>query len=171
MVGAGTVRADDPRLTCRLAGRPSPVRVVVAGRRVLPARARVLHDEAAPTWVFAARGGGAARRSSRAGPVVHMVEGRGGRPALTAVLRTLGQLGISRVLLEGGGELAASALRARIVDEVALFLAPILLGGDGAPAVGPLATRVLARAVRLADLRVERVGRDLLVRGIVQYPR
>lgn len=171
MVGAGTVRTDDPRLTCRLAGRPRPVRVVVAGRQPLPARARVLHDGAAPTWVFAARSGVAVRRRVRAGAAVHLVDGRGGRPALAAVFRTLGELGISRVLLEGGGELAASALRAKVVDEVALFVAPILLGGDGAPAVGALGTAALGRAVRVDDLRVERVGRDLLVRGTVKYPR
>jgi diaminohydroxyphosphoribosylaminopyrimidine deaminase/5-amino-6-(5-phosphoribosylamino)uracil reductase len=85
------------------------------------------------------------------------------------VARALGARGVTRLLIEGGGEVAAAALRARVVDEVVLFIAPVFVGADGVPALGPLALRSLARTARLADVHVEPVGVDLLVRGTVRY--
>jgi len=73
--------------------------------------------------------------------------------------------------LEGGGTVAAEALRARAVDRVVLFLAPALLGGDGVPAIGQLGVRRVARAVRVEDVAVGRVGDDLVLEGRIRYVR
>jgi diaminohydroxyphosphoribosylaminopyrimidine deaminase/5-amino-6-(5-phosphoribosylamino)uracil reductase len=70
------------------------------------------------------------------------------------------------VLIEGGAELAAAALRDRVVDEILCFLAPTLIGGDGRPMLASLRVRELSRAVALADVRVQRVGPDLLLRAL-----
>jgi diaminohydroxyphosphoribosylaminopyrimidine deaminase/5-amino-6-(5-phosphoribosylamino)uracil reductase len=174
LVGAGTIRTDDPQLTCRLRGGRHPIRVVLTGKRVmLPCGAHVLRDDTAPTWVVVPRdaSGAAVARLRRRGIEVIEVGGRAGRVAFGAAARALGARGVTRLLVEGGGAVAAAALRARAVDEMAIFVAPVVIGGDGVAAVGPLGVRTLARAVRLRRVRIERIGRDLLVRGHVHYPR
>lgn len=174
LVGAGTIRADDPQLTCRLRGGRYPIRVVLAGKRVaLPRGARVLRDGRAPTWVLVPRGAtrAAVAELRRRGIVVIEVAGRAGHVAFGAASRALGARGVTRLLVEGGGAVAAAALQARAVDEIAIFLAPMLIGADGVAAVGRLAVRTLDRVVRLRRVRIERIGPDLLVRGHVDYPR
>ena len=80
---------------------------------------------------------------------------------LRAGLRLLGREGLSEILVEGGGELAAGLLRARLVDEVHWFAAPRLLGGDARAALGALGVGRLASSPQLSELRVRRVGRDV----------
>jgi diaminohydroxyphosphoribosylaminopyrimidine deaminase/5-amino-6-(5-phosphoribosylamino)uracil reductase len=174
LVGAATVRADDPRLTCRVPGAARPVRVVVAGKRVgLPARARILRDGAAPTWIVVPRGAAraAVRRLRRPGVEVIEVAGASGGVAFAALGRTLGARGITRMLIEGGGAVAAAALRAGLVDEVAVFVAPLVIGSEGVPAIGRLGLGSLAGAIRLGALRVERLGHDLALYAEVHRRR
>jgi diaminohydroxyphosphoribosylaminopyrimidine deaminase/5-amino-6-(5-phosphoribosylamino)uracil reductase len=172
MVGAGTVIADDPALTCRVRGGRDPLRIVVDGRLRVPPGARVVRQRSpAPTLIATTAGARAARRRAlaRAGAEVVAFPGRRGRLRLGGLLRALAARGVVSVLIEGGGELAAAALRERAVDRVLLVLAPVLLGGDARSALGPLAVRRLARAPRLAGGRRSRLGRDLLWEGAVQY--
>jgi diaminohydroxyphosphoribosylaminopyrimidine deaminase/5-amino-6-(5-phosphoribosylamino)uracil reductase len=174
LVGAGTVRADDPRLTCRLPGGHDPVRVVLAGRRLaLPPRARLLARRGPPTWVVAPAGAPAARVAALRGRGVEvlLLGGRNGRVPLRAVVHALGERGITSLLVEGGGTVAAAALRARVVDRLVLFVAPALLGGDAVAAVAPLGLRRVADAVRVDRLSVGRVGSDLVLEGRVRYAR
>ena len=171
LVGAGTVRADDPRLTCRLPGGHHPVRIVLAGGALrLPARARVLERGGPPTWVVAPRGAPAGRAAAlrRRGVEVLLVPGRQGRVPFASLVRLLGARGLTSLLIEGGGTVAAEALRARVVDRLVLFVAPALLGGDAVAAVGPLALRRVRDAVRVAGLAVARVGPDLVLEGRVR---
>jgi len=168
LVGAGTVRADDPRLTCRLPGGHDPVRIVLAGPALrLPARARVLARGGPPTWVVAPRGAPAARVAAlrRRGVEVLLVPGRRGRVPFAALVRLLGARGLTSLLVEGGGTVAAEALRARAVDRLVLFVAPAILGGDAVAAVGPLGRVRVRDAVRVADLAVAHIGPDLVLEG------
>jgi len=133
LVGAGTVRADDPRLTCRLPGGRDPLRIVVAGRRLaLPRRARVLAGGGPTTWVVAPAGASAARVAAlrRRGVEVLLLGRRRGRVPFGLLARALGDRGLTSVLIEGGGTVAAEALRARVVDRVVLFMAPVLLAAQ-----------------------------------------
>lgn len=168
MVGAGTVLADDPQLTCRLRGGRDPLRVIVDGRLRIPLTARVLTKEAAPaTLVATVTTEGRKLAALRArGATVLALPGRDGRLSLRRLLRELGARGISSVLLEGGGTLAAEALRARVVDRLLLFLAPTLIGGDGRPMLASLGVRTLAAAPRLRVTDVQAVGRDWLVQAV-----
>jgi diaminohydroxyphosphoribosylaminopyrimidine deaminase / 5-amino-6-(5-phosphoribosylamino)uracil reductase len=172
MVGAGTVLADDPALTCRLPRGRDPLRVVVDGRLRISPRARILTQRStAATLVATSRAAPVSRRRAleRAGAEVLVVPGRGTRIDLGALLDRLGARGIASVLLEGGGELAAAALRAKVVDELLLVSTPQLLGGDGRPMLGALGVRRLARAPRLVDRSVRRIGNDLVRRSAVHY--
>jgi len=171
LVGAGTVRADDPRLTCRLPGGRHPVRIVLAGRALdLPARARVLARGGPPTWVIAPRGARPARVAAlrRRGVEVLLVPGRRGRLPFAALARLLGARGLTSLLIEGGATVAAEALRARVVDRLVLFVAPALLGGDAVAAVGPLGLGRVRDALRVTDLALGRVGSDIVLEGRVR---
>jgi diaminohydroxyphosphoribosylaminopyrimidine deaminase/5-amino-6-(5-phosphoribosylamino)uracil reductase len=174
LVGAGTVRSDDPQLTCRIEGGRDPVRVVVVGRRLdLPARARLLAPGGPPTWVVAPPNAAPKRVAwlRRRGIEVVLVPGRNGRSSFAAIARALGARGLTTLLIEGGGQIAAEALRARIVDRVVLFVAPTMLGGDGVPAIAALGARRVAAAVGLDGVAVGRIGPDLVIEGRVRYPR
>jgi diaminohydroxyphosphoribosylaminopyrimidine deaminase/5-amino-6-(5-phosphoribosylamino)uracil reductase len=171
LVGAGTVRADDPRLTCRLPGGHDPIRIVLAGRRLaLPPRAHVLEVGGPPTWIVAPRGAPAKRVAAlrRSGVEVILVPARAGHVPFAALARMLAERGITSLLIEGGATVAAEALAAKVVDRVVFFMAPAILGGDAVPAVGPLGTRRVADAIRLDVLAVGRSGADLVIEGRVR---
>ena len=142
LVGAGTVRADDPRLTVRLAKRRlprQPLRVVLAGRRSLPADAKVF-DPAAPTLT---------------------IDDPRGRVAPRRALRLLAARGVQSVLVEGGAAIAGACIAAGLVDRLALFVAPRLIGGGIPLATG--ADLAISRALRLGPISVQSVGPDLLL--------
>ncbi len=172
LVGAGTASADDPLLTARRRGRVvhRPVRIVAdAGLRV-PARARLFRGAAGSCWVLCARSAPASRRREleRRGAVLLPTPQRRGRLDLRWAREELARRGLTQVLVEGGGALAAALLREDLVDELHWFVAPRLLGGDARPAVGDLGLRRLAESRPLAGLRVRRLGPDLYLRALVQ---
>lgn len=164
LVGVGTVRADDPTLDCRLPRGRDPIRVIADSRLRTPPGARVLRAGEAPVWIATTPDPPPrrARKLEAAGAAIVSVAARDGRVSPRALLRALARRGITSVLLEGGGHLAASFLRARLVDEICLFQAPLLIGGDGIPMIEELGFESLGRAIRLADARVSRVGDDQL---------
>ena len=173
LVGAGTVRADDPALTTRLEapvvpGREprNPTRVVVCGRLRLPSEAKLFEVSAAPTLVLTTDPEPAlADELARRGVEIVRLPGAQGRVDPEAVVVELGRRGFTSVLVEGGGEIHASFLEAGVVDELRLFLSPKIVGGDGVPVFGPLGTESMQRAWRLEALTIERVGEDWLLRG------
>ncbi|HSG08482.1 MAG TPA: bifunctional diaminohydroxyphosphoribosylaminopyrimidine deaminase/5-amino-6-(5-phosphoribosylamino)uracil reductase RibD [Longimicrobiales bacterium] len=138
MVGAGTVRTDDPLLTVRLAppGRVPPRRIVLDPDAALSNDAALLRDVGeAPLHVFtrADVGEEVLERLEDAGAHVHPVDGVGGRLALDTVLQVCAGLGIGAILCEGGSRLAASLLTARLASRLYLFIAPFTLGPSGVP--------------------------------------
>ena len=168
MIGSNTVLSDDPLLTCRLPGLDdwSPVRVVVDSRLRVPLTARVVAEaRRVPTWFITLRHGDAARREAFRSCGVELIE----VPAtpdhtvdMAAAFQELGRRGLTRVLVEGGATLAAVLLRAVLVDRLAWFHAPSLIGGDGIPAVAPLGITNLEDAPRFERLSLEPVGDDVL---------
>ncbi|MET0152688.1 MAG: bifunctional diaminohydroxyphosphoribosylaminopyrimidine deaminase/5-amino-6-(5-phosphoribosylamino)uracil reductase RibD [Candidatus Binatia bacterium] len=165
VVGSETVRIDDPELTCRLRGGRHPLRVILDGRLRCPHSARVFTRDPERTRLYTLADDGAkAERLRRRGVTVR--RGGGDRAgSLRHVLRDLARDGIKSLLIEGGGVLAAHALRAGLVDRLAVFLAPKILGGDGRPVVAPMHIRRMADALSIVDVRLERLGADLLVQG------
>jgi diaminohydroxyphosphoribosylaminopyrimidine deaminase/5-amino-6-(5-phosphoribosylamino)uracil reductase len=167
LVGSGTALADDPALTARHGDRivHAPVRVLVDSRLRVPATAQLYREERGESWVLCAHGAGTARarRALEARGARLLEVGRRGERGLDlrAALRRLAAEGLTHVLLEGGGELAAAFLRAKLIDEVHWMIAPKLLGGDARPALGPLALRRLADSAILSDVRVRRLGEDI----------
>jgi diaminohydroxyphosphoribosylaminopyrimidine deaminase/5-amino-6-(5-phosphoribosylamino)uracil reductase len=174
MIGSGTALADDPSLTCRLAGleERSPVRIVLDGRLRLPATSRLAATAASvPTWLITRRPAGPPERArTLTGQGVELIEAsaaRGEGLDLEEVLAALAARGISRLLVEGGARLAASLLRRRLVDRLAWFQAPMILGGDGLAAIAELGIDSLAAAARFARERGEALAPDTLEAYIV----
>jgi diaminohydroxyphosphoribosylaminopyrimidine deaminase/5-amino-6-(5-phosphoribosylamino)uracil reductase len=155
LVGVETVLADDPELTARLPGRrvDQPLRVVLDSRLRTPATARVATGDSLILTTAEPRPLGQAR--------VEQVEALDGRPAPHAVLRAIRRAGEASVLIEGGGQVAASFLRAGLVDRIEWFRAPILLGDEGRPCVAALALAKLANAPTFRRLSADPVGDDL----------
>lgn len=167
MVGAGTARADDPMLDVRGLGpdMAQPVRVVADGSLGLPPRSRLARSAGKPPlWIVHRPDAPAETRAAleRAGARLLEVPAQGGMLDLPAAMGALARAGLSRVLCEGGGRLAAGLVSAGLVDEIALFGAGRLIGADGRPVMGPLGLAHLAEAPHYALARVERVGGDVL---------
>lgn len=169
MVGSGTVLADNPSLTARPGGVEAarqPVRIVLDARGRVDPSAAVFHgpghaivatsDEAPPAWK---------REIAATGAHVIDCERTAIGIELDQLLPALARRGIVSVWVEGGGTLLGSLFDAGHVDEVWAFLAPVIIGGGGLPAVGGEGPARLADAWRLRGEVVESIGRDILVRG------
>lgn len=171
MVGVGTVLADDPELNARNGKRITyPTRVIVDSQGRTPATARVLLQPAGETVVAVtdAAPAGRVRKLEEAGARILPVEERGSLVSLPHLMQKLGEIGITSVLIEGGGSIAASALAAGIVDKVIVFVAPKIVGGESArtPVEGP-GVETMDDALQLERLTVRNVGCDLLIEA---YP-
>ncbi|HEY3355231.1 MAG TPA: bifunctional diaminohydroxyphosphoribosylaminopyrimidine deaminase/5-amino-6-(5-phosphoribosylamino)uracil reductase RibD [Polyangia bacterium] len=173
LVGARTVRLDDPLLTTRLPGDRGrdPLRIVLDGRLSMPPRARLLASGSLAGTIVACTAGAPAsrrRRLERAGAEVWELPGEGGRVDLEALLTALLRREVLSVLVEGGGETAAGFLEAGLIDKVIAFVAPKLLRGRGAvPMLGGRGAQRMADAVVLDDVDYRRVGQEIMITGYV----
>jgi diaminohydroxyphosphoribosylaminopyrimidine deaminase/5-amino-6-(5-phosphoribosylamino)uracil reductase len=163
LVGVETALADDPELTVRVAGYNGrqPARVVLDSRQRLGSERRVvLTAREIPTYVVATTP--PEPRLTEAGVKVLTVRAVGeDRPELKTVVEALEKEGLSRIFVEGGGQVAASFIRCGLVDALEWFRAPIVIGGEGRPALGALAIAALARAPHFRRVEVRELGPDL----------
>jgi len=174
MVGVGTVLADDPSLTVRLAGRrrKEPVRIIVDTHLRIPARANVMRNGASLTLIAVGSKVPAGRRRAleREGVGILVCPERNGRVDLAALMKRLGERSITSLLLEGGATLMGSMIRERLVDKFYIFKAPkVLGGGDGIPMVSGPGAETMERCIRLGNLVVRRFGQDVLFMGYPDY--
>ncbi len=171
LVGAETVATDDPQLTCRISGGRNPWRIVLDGRLRIPLSARLLrHTDVEKTIVVT--GDKAPARKVRAlkaaGVRVWQFSLRGGEIHWPSLLRRLAESEIASLLIEGGANVAASALKARVVDKILFFYAPKILGGDGRVMIDNLHIRRVSQARVVKRLRAHPCDGDLMVSGYLQ---
>ena len=175
LVGAETVRVDDPQLTCRVRGGRDPLRVILDGRLTISPAARVCTQRStAPTLVVttAESGQGEKRRLlEQQGVEILCLPGDHGRVSLRPLLEALGRRGVKHVLIEGGGQVAAAALAEGVVDKVLFFYGPLLLGSESRPMIGPLGIDRVAAGLKLHTIELGRVGDDVLVTAYVGEKR
>ena len=182
LVGADTVIADNPSLTVRLpesivpaesVRHPRPVILDRTGR--VPLNSTLLDETHSPrTLVITTRQMDNDHRkalTARGFDVVNVPANTDGQGTLPlAVLETLAQQGIQSVLIEGGATVQGTFRDAGLIDEVWCFIAPTLIGGKAAPsAFGALGSSTLDEATLLTDVEVETIGKDVLVRAIVNH--
>jgi diaminohydroxyphosphoribosylaminopyrimidine deaminase / 5-amino-6-(5-phosphoribosylamino)uracil reductase len=167
MVGAGTLLTDNPRLTCRLKGGRDPVRVVVDAALRTPAQARVYRQRSsAPTILVTIpeNVAGAQQRYNAHKVEIIAVRAAPGGVDIRSLMRELAERGWCKVLLEGGAHLAGAALRAKVVDRVAFFVAPMIIGA-GIPAIEGLELHRVSNAIALVNFRATSIGKDWLLEG------
>lgn len=175
MVGVGTVLADDPSLTVRLKGwgGRNPLRVVVDTHLRIDPSASVLKGcERAPTLIVSGESVSAERRSmlEKPGIATMVCPETNGKVDLAVMLRRLGEMSVTSVLLEGGSTLMGAMIREKRIDKFYLFHAPkILGGGDGIPMASGPGTTKIDQCVRLKHVHSRWFGEDLLIEGYPEY--
>ena len=167
LVGVGTVAADNPQLTCRIPGfRATPVvRIVVDSHLRTRLTAHLVSSATTdPTWIIHRGGVPSDRREAFSGAGVRLLPVGGGERGvdLAAGLAALGAAGLTRVLVEGGAQIAAGLLRDGLVDRVAWFHAPCIMGGDGWPAAQAFGVTTLPAMPRFVRTNSTPVGDDMM---------
>ncbi|MDQ2101244.1 bifunctional diaminohydroxyphosphoribosylaminopyrimidine deaminase/5-amino-6-(5-phosphoribosylamino)uracil reductase RibD [Azospirillum isscasi] len=167
MIGIRTALADDPELTCRLPGlgHRSPVRIVVDSRLRLPLTGKLAASaRSVPTWVIAREDADPGRLAVFQDCGIDVIRVRAdsaGLPDLAEASVALTRRGLTRVLVEGGATLAASLLRADLVDRLEWFRAASVMGGDGLPAVHAFGVDGLERMALFRRTELRLAGDDL----------
>ena len=181
MVGVGTVLADDPLLTVRLppeeageGGPHHPLRVIVDSRARTPATAAMLRPDTPGHTLIACTADAPADRIATlaaAGAEILVVPFGAGGVDLEALLQALGERGLNRVLVEGGSRLLGQLFDLGLVDQVVAFIAPVIVGGCGAPGpVGGTGVATVDQAWRLQGVEWCQVGPDVIVTGRLRIP-
>ena len=161
LVGRGTVEADDPELSVRHVTGADPVKIVLDSTLSIQTTAKVFEGETLVVVGKEGIGVDARTRVKGAGAEVWLVPaGQDGRLCLKDVLARAGSEDLTHVLIEGGSQVAASALRNGLVNRVAVFVAPRLLG-DGLSAIGDMGIRLIEDAIALEDPKVQMIGEDV----------
>lgn len=173
LIGINTALIDDPSLTTRLPALESgrdPVRIVLDTHLRLPPRAKLLTQQSqAPTWIFCHTDAPIAAEEAltSAGALIYRVgAGEEGRLDCREVMTRLGRNGITSVLVEGGGGIHASLLRAGLVDEVYLFVGPLFIGTQGTSLIAGDFLRPPHQFPRLYSIEVQQLGEDVLIHGL-----
>jgi diaminohydroxyphosphoribosylaminopyrimidine deaminase/5-amino-6-(5-phosphoribosylamino)uracil reductase len=165
LVGVNTALADDPDLTCRIAGLEahSPLRVVLDTRLRLSERSKLATTAArTPTLVFTVAAQGGAGLAAAGVEIVRVAPDARGRPDLGATLTELSKRNITRLLVEGGATVHAAFLDRGLADRLEIFTAPMTLGSAGHSAIDALAAVTLAEAPKFTRVDMRRLGADLL---------
>jgi len=166
LVGAGTVAADDPELTCRLPGLGaySPVRIVLDSKAGLAETSKLAKTaRQVPVWLLCTSAAEVGRREVLRKTGVEIIEvaaAGDGRVDVAAAAQALGQRGLTRVLVEGGGQIAAAFLKAGLIDRITSYRAGVVLGADGRSAVGELGFNRLDFAPRFRLVSARRLQGD-----------
>ena len=172
LAGVGTVCADNPRLTVRHVAGRDPLRVVVDSALRTPLTAAVLAGGAAAGTLLAVTERAAPDRRAAAqalgATVLALPSSADGRVDLAALLAALWRRGVGALMVEGGAAIITSLLRGRLVDRMAVCVAPRVMGA-GIEAVGDLGIRRLAEMPALVDVQLHQFGADVVFDGRVAY--
>lgn len=163
LAGIETVLADDPELTVRLPGYegPQPARVVLDSGQRLPLDGKLVGGAGRIRTLAVSVQAPRPDLTARGVTVLQVPAGPDGRPNPKATLQALAEAGLRRVLIEGGGQVAASFLSLGLVDRIEWFRAPILLGAEGRPCMGALGLQRLAQAPSFRRVEAAPCGADL----------
>jgi diaminohydroxyphosphoribosylaminopyrimidine deaminase/5-amino-6-(5-phosphoribosylamino)uracil reductase len=165
----GTVKVDDPQLTARIKDGKNPLRIVIDPHLEIPLTAKILLTPPQTIIVTKTKNSTSKYLDKSVIKIIYFKE----KLDLNWLMKKLGEMDITSVLIEGGSSLNAHALEDGIVDKVIFFIAPKIIGGkESFPAVGGKTYRRLEDAYRIRDLRVRKIGEDLFVEGYIHktYP-
>jgi len=159
LVGANTVRKDNPQLTTRLVKGENPVRIILLSRGRLNPKARIFSDAAAQTFVVTSSG----RKLDKGFSIIPVAKNRSSLD-LKQLLKKLGKMEITSMLVEGGAETITSFLNQKLVDRIEVCVAPIVIG-DGINAIGNLGIGKINKAIKLKKVSYSKFGPDIIIKG------
>ncbi|MGN0106408.1 MAG: bifunctional diaminohydroxyphosphoribosylaminopyrimidine deaminase/5-amino-6-(5-phosphoribosylamino)uracil reductase RibD [Hominilimicola sp.] len=165
LVGVNTVIADDPMLNCRAENPSNPIRIVCDSHLRIPLTSKIVQTARdIPTYI-ACIGGNTEKITALENVGAHIIktQSKDGHTDLAELMKKLGEMQIDSVLIEGGGEIHASALKSGIVNKVQLYIAPKIIGGDGKNAVASLGITLMRDAVQLKNPQISRFDSDILI--------
>ncbi|MFC1965125.1 bifunctional diaminohydroxyphosphoribosylaminopyrimidine deaminase/5-amino-6-(5-phosphoribosylamino)uracil reductase RibD [Chloroflexota bacterium] len=166
MVGIGTILADDPQLTVRLVKGRNPSRIILDSRSRIPLDSKIVRSQGAAPTIIATTSRADKEKLSRLREmgieVLVTREDEAGEIDLCHLFRTLGQRGISSVLVEGGAGVITSLLRRNLADKLVIIIAPKIMG-KGTEAVGELNITDVNQALKLTFRKTYRMGEDLII--------
>ena len=168
LVGIGTVKKDNPSLTCRIKGGRNPYRIIVDSRLQIPLNAKVLGHNDNKTIIATTKNapGRKINLLKTRGNKILIIKDKAGKINLKALMKALAKLDITSVMIEGGSSINASALSSGIVDKIMFFTSPKIIGGvDAVPSVGGKSPAMLKNTLRIKNLQVKTIGKDILLAG------
>ena len=163
MVGINTVLSDDPRLTTRLANGKNPLKIIVDSRLRVPLKAKVLRNVDSVIIATTHKSPkNKIKKLEKKGISLIITKTQQGKVDLVQLMKALAEQGVCSVMIEGGSELHAAALQAKIVDKILFFVAPAIMG-EGIGAIGDLGITTLDKRIRLKNLMTKRLGKDIMI--------
>lgn len=170
LVGVNTVIKDDPQLTARIPGGRNPKRIIVDSHLRIPKNAKVLDKQAETIIATTSRVPMSNMKEiENRGAKILVVTEREGKVDLRSLMRELGKEEITSVLIEGGGEVNASALASGIVDKVLFFISPQIVGGkEAVDVVGGKGIDSLKDSIKILKYEITGIGDDLLFEGYIE---
>lgn len=172
MTGSGTLLADDPQLTVRMAEGRNPVRVVIDSRLKIPVDSRIIADAHDTPVIIATLGRDGAKASEleARGAELLICPEKDGSVDLHDLLRKLGSRGIQSILLEGGERLCGEMLRLNLIDRYMFFYAPKILGGEGKGLFAGPGPHLMQDARPVSVKKMSMIGSDILVEAYPEEP-
>ena len=174
LVGIGTVKADNPALSCRLPGKKThdPIKIIIDSKLSIDGEARVFDtDQREKVIIATTRQASQQKAQELREKAKVLIVNNGDRVSLPALMQELGKIEITSVLVEGGSRINASFLEAELVDKFFFYVAPVIVGGDDAAGIfagsGPAD---LTDAPRLHSVSTQKLGKDMLIIGYREKP-
>lgn len=167
LIGINTVLKDNPRLTCRIEPKKRLLKVILDSKLKTPLNARLLENGNSVIFTSVSNVPKMRLLNNKGTYIVKIRKDKSGFLSWEAILKALFKMNIGSVLIEGGAEVASSALKAGIVDKVYLFLAPKLLG-KGLSFTNGINLKRLDQAIKLKEYRIQPIGNDILIEGYLK---
>ena len=167
LIGAGTVKKDNPNLTVRLTEGRNPKRIVIDDKLTLPIESKIFAGSEKNLIILTCERSAGKKKKinkilSKGARILFIRESENGKMDLKAALKELAALEIASILIEGGNKIFTSFIKQNLFDEFLLFVAPKLLG-EGIPTIGNLGIKNIRKAMKLRINNVEKLGEDILV--------
>jgi len=166
MVGINTVIKDDPQLTVRLAKGRNPVKIILDSSLKIPFNANVIKSEPNRLIIATTKKAPKAKikKLQQNGVHVLVVNMKNGKIDLVGLMGELGKREICSIMIEGGAELNAEAIKSGIVDKILIFISPKLIG-EGLAALGDLGINKIDKSIKIKKLDYRKIGKDILIEG------
>ncbi len=171
MVGINTVQRDDPLLTCRIEGGRNPRRIIIDSNAALPLNSRLINT-IQESELFIAAGNNAPQerieKLKQLGCKIIPTRSANGLVNMKTLFQQLGKMNLTNVLVEGGSRVITSIIEERLADKIMVFIAPIIVGGEGAlsSVMGAGITHI-CESIKLTDITTKRFANDLVIEGVL----